>query len=80
MPCQLLDPMTQVGGLCLWNLNARAEAIAFVPMRTEVEPEELESVLQSRDLRLFRRQLQARGLTQVIGQSGFLRQGFLLCA
>jgi hypothetical protein len=43
-----------------------------------MEPEELESVCHGCDPGLFRRQLEACGLSQIIGQRGFLRECLFL--
>src|SRR5690606_36423474 len=53
---QLLDFVAQVGGLRLGYFNARAVAVAFIPMGAEAESEKLEALCHGRNLRLFRRQ------------------------
>jgi hypothetical protein len=48
-------------------------------MHDEAESEEFEPLRYGCDLRLFRRQLNAHGLAQVVRQRGFFRDGILPC-
>ena len=75
---ELLDLSSKVSGLGFGDFDARAIAVALVLSHGDVKSEELESLRQCCDLRLFGRQFEARGRLQIFGQRSLFRNGVLL--
>jgi hypothetical protein len=75
---QLLDLIPKISGFYFWYLGARGVPEAPIPSQTDPESEEFESIGQSRNLGLFRRQFETRCPAEMRSQRLFFGDGVVL--